>query len=166
MKKLLLTLASLALLSTSLYAGCTADVDMGGNKIINLEAGTADGDAVNYAQVSKETSHLVASSDATTLTVYGGSHPVKITKANNLKCISGLIINRTGTSLSPANYRTVATISDTSFKPSETRVGLGTGVEVGTFRVNCFVNNAGNIKCSWDSNLPDGSYFAIGGCYR
>jgi hypothetical protein len=54
MKKLLLTLASLALFSTSLYAGCTADVDMGNtNKIINLEAGSSSGDAVNYAQTLK-----------------------------------------------------------------------------------------------------------------
>jgi hypothetical protein len=55
MKKLLLTLTSLALLSTSLYAGCTANVDMGNtNKIINLEAGSNDGDAVNYKQTLKE----------------------------------------------------------------------------------------------------------------
>jgi hypothetical protein len=47
MKKLLLTLSSLALISTSLYAGCTADVVMDGNQIKGLGAPTTGTDAVN-----------------------------------------------------------------------------------------------------------------------
>jgi hypothetical protein len=47
MKTLLLTLASLALLSTSIYAGCTATVDMDGNRITDLGAPTTGTDAVN-----------------------------------------------------------------------------------------------------------------------
>jgi hypothetical protein len=54
MKKLLLTLASLALLSTSLYAGCTADVDMDGNKITDLGAPTAGTDATNKDYVDNK----------------------------------------------------------------------------------------------------------------
>jgi hypothetical protein len=55
MKKLLLTLTSLALLSTSLYAGCTTTVDMDGNRITDLGAPTTGTDAVNRDYVDQFT---------------------------------------------------------------------------------------------------------------
>jgi hypothetical protein len=62
MKKLLLSLASLALISTSLYAGCTADVDMGGNKITKLTmsdaAGATQSEATNKSYVDNKISGI------------------------------------------------------------------------------------------------------------
>jgi uncharacterized protein (TIGR02145 family) len=60
MKKLLLTLASLALLSTSLYAGCTADVEMDGNMVKGLGTPTDPDDATTKAYVDRGGAEVTA----------------------------------------------------------------------------------------------------------
>jgi hypothetical protein len=55
MKKLLLGMTiALMTLTATLYAACTADVDMGNNKITNLAAPTAGNDATNKSYVDQK----------------------------------------------------------------------------------------------------------------
>jgi hypothetical protein len=120
MKKLLLTLTSLALLSTSLYAGCTADVDMGGNKITDLGAPTTGTDAVNRDYVdNKITGSSVAINIAklntdTQITGAGDGVQPTLHKSGNIVCFSGGFranatlaadTDLTSTSLIPVGYR-------------------------------------------------------------
>jgi hypothetical protein len=92
MKKLLLSLASLALISTSLYAGCTADVDMDGNRIMKLGAPTAGTDAVNrdYVDGREEISSDVVLTSGWSL--HGGS--LKITKLFDNICVFSAVIKK------------------------------------------------------------------------
>jgi uncharacterized protein YxeA len=86
MKKLLLGLTTLLALTTiTLYAACTADVDMGSNKIINLSAGTTDGDAVNYEQTLKRY-------EANAINVDGNmtmDRQIKFVKVGNICTVEG-----------------------------------------------------------------------------
>jgi hypothetical protein len=99
MKKLLLTLASLALLSTSLYAGCTADVDMDGNRIMKLGAPTTGTDAVNRDYVDtrilmeKTGSPITLDTDETTWQSYTIPHRSTCIIQSNRTHIRGVWIN-------------------------------------------------------------------------
>jgi hypothetical protein len=116
MKKLLLGITiALTTLTATLYAACTADVDMGNNKITNLSNGIADGDAVNYEQALKRTLVDIPEDNASKLASVNESHNVAIEKVGGICILVGQLRNVSGTDITsntlfgtiPEGYRPV-----------------------------------------------------------
>jgi hypothetical protein len=161
MKKLLLTLASLALLSTSLYAGCTADVDMGGNKITDLGTPTNSKDAVTKEYVDAK--YSPSPTYETGFSTQGGTSN-QVTKMGNI-CIwnSGI---KSDNAVTATTYKLVATLPS-GYRPISYVVGGlrsgTTGNGEGYFRI---APSTGLVQISPQSNMAAGEFYFVDISYR
>ena len=84
MKKILNVFTAVVVIgSTAAFATCQGDVNLSQNKIINVGAGSADGDAVNYAQTLKLTKGVLPRADDDRV----GEGSINYTKVGKEVCI-------------------------------------------------------------------------------
>jgi hypothetical protein len=152
MKKLLLSLASLALISTSLYAGCTADVDMGNtNKIINLEAGSNDGDAVTYAQSLKRVVYDVPEDNPSLLASLSADYNVIVERIGNVCILQGLLKNASATDITTTTQ--FGTVS-AGYRPLQLTYGPAHHKAGSVSRVKVFIKTDGSVGINAYATAP------------
>jgi hypothetical protein len=163
MKKLLLSLASLALISTSLYAGCTADVDMGGNRITDLGAPTAGTDAVNKDYVDNFVKIDTYSIVYNTGTSNSAGNSSTIKKVGYQCFIKASFVHNTD--IPAGSWLTIASAIPSKYRPYETTrmvgyAGIGTGAV--TLPI-ASMTTTGSLSIKTPLEIPANSYIDIFG---
>jgi hypothetical protein len=159
MKKLLLGIVTaLMTLTATLYGACTADVNMGGNKITNLANATEAGNAVTYEQVFTSTQQSLALSGDWNI-----SQQPTISFDGQHACIFGEII-RINTDMTAMTEQPFTSV------PSQTNNGVASALSTyprpqlnGDIHLIKWTN--GSLYVSTSATIPVGHKIVIGGCW-
>ena len=111
MKKTLSILVML-LGTTSIYAVCSGDVDLSGNKITNLAPATTTGEAVTYDQVLKAKIAVLTPTDPTKITHRSETDAITAIKAGRTVCINGRMKNVSGATITANTQLTPFEVPD------------------------------------------------------